>query len=646
MSAVDLDDLLGGPPPRDDLDRVLGLAHDGGVAPSPERVVAWSTHLRLRADAPDLRPAQVAFLDALSRAARSDGPWGARGAVALLGCGHGKTLCAQLAPCVVGWPARRVLVIPAALRPQLRHDVATWAPYYPLGFVDEHGDIARPPSFDPWSQAGHGGRWVSYEQLSGPGSANLLDDLAPELLVLDEAHLLGNPDSARWRRVARYVARHPSCRVVVLSGTLSARGLAEMAHLCHAALRDWSPLPSDGTLPHLAACVDVGGEPSRDDEGVAARVVGWAARHAPAGVEAPWTATAKDAARWAVWRRIESAAGVAVAAGVAADVSLRIRVWAGPRQPAAVVAALGRLRDEWVLPDGTELVDALEHHRHARTLALGWYQRWVPGSVDPDWLAARRRWAGEVRRLLLYDAAAGAAALDSPALVARAAADGRLDARASAAWEAWAVTSRPVATWLGSAVLGALPFARWPEPPSEVVWLDGGRAYLGGVVWGPWGASDPAWPFVVWVGSPTAGVEAAAALHVPYSGAGSRPPPDPAGPSGRANGAHPLAVASHHVHGRGWNGDAWSRALVVEPPDGPAAWEQLLARHHRPGARRDVEVVVLASTPEARTALVAARTAARYARDTLGQPQRLLLADWTWDDGTLPAGGPDPWQGR
>ena len=632
---IDLAGLLGSRP-SDDLDRVLGLALARPGSPE-DAATAWTLILSPTRARP-LRPAQGAFLDAVARASSADpGPWGARGAVGLLGCGHGKTLCAQLAASAAAAnprdcgavPARRLLVLPAALRPQLRADVREWREHYPsMAFTSEDGG--------PGS-----GSWLSYEQLSGPVSSNLLDDLSPDLLVLDEAHMLGNPESARWRRLARYVSTRPSTRVVVLSGTLSARGLREMAHLFHAALRDWSPLPSDGTLAHLAACVDVGTEPSRDDEGVAARVVGWSVRQGAHAVAAAATGSPREAARWAVFERVRTAPGVAVAHGVAADVSLRISVWSGPTQPPAIVAALTGLRDRWELPDGTELVDALEHHRHARTLALGWYQRWVPGAVDPGWLAARRRWAGEVRRLLLYDVGASAALLDSPALVARAAAAGRLDARASAAWHAWAVADRPRGTTgphpgprVGTPWDMIGPFAGWPEPPTKVVWLDGGREYLGACAAGP--AGWESMPSVVWVGSPTAGAALSSSLGAPHYGAGSSQPPDPA----PAVPSRPSRiVVSHHVHGKGWNGQGWSRALVVEPPDGPAAWEQLLARQHRPGARRDVEVVVLAPTPESRVALLATAMAARYARDTLGQPQRLLLADWSWDG----SGPPGDW---
>lgn len=624
--SVDLSTLLG-ERPRDDLDRVLALPLRN-PRPAEHAARHWTLVLSPTRERP-LRPAQGTFLDALAGAANAPpGPWGARGAVGLLGCGHGKTLCAQLAPwAAIDWRAiadapptgttvsgRRLLLLPAALRPQLRADVRTWAPHYSLALADES-------------------QWLSYEQLSGPGSAYLLDDLSPELLVLDEAHMLGNPESARWRRVARYLSGHPSCRVVVLSGTLSARGLGEMAHLLFAALRDWSPLPSDGTLAHLAAAVDVGTDPSQDDLSVAVRVIEWQ-DYSGAGSPNPYHGcTQRERARHCVFSRIATAPGVALAHGVAADVSLRIRVWAGPTMPPAMTAALVGLRERWELPDGTELVDALEMHRHHRTLARGWYQRWVPGSVDPGWLATRRAWAREVRRQLLYSPAAAAAGLDSPALVERAAAEGRLDARAHAAWHAWAAADRARGTTgpdLGPRVgtpwdmVG--PYRDWPEPPTETVWLDGAADYVAECADGPWGSRDPA--VVVWVGSPVLGAVAADGLDAVYYGAGSLQPPDPP-----ATGSW-VAVVSHQVHRTGWNGQAWSRALVVEPPDGPAAWEQLLARQHRPGARRDVEVVVLAPTPESRVELIAARQAARFAADALGQPQRLLLADWSWDEGT------------
>lgn len=514
--------------------------------------VDWST--LARPGARPLRPAQRAFLDACwSARVEGPGPWGPRGVVGLLGCGHGKTLSAQLAPLLLG--ARRpLLLVPAALVAQTARDVAEWRAEYP---------VAAP-------------RVATYELLSHPRSGpHLLDDAAPDLVVLDEAHLLGNPEGARWVRLARYLQAHPSCRVVALSGTLTWRSLRQVAHVLHAALRDRSPIPP-GTLDALAAVLDVGGAPAEADWQVAESVLG------------RLPARTKEQARTAFHARLATTPGVVVAAGVAADVSLTIDL-VRPALPDGVRAALARLATRWELPDGVELVDAIEVHRAARSLAWGWWSRWVEGADrDPrwaPWFGARAAWGAAVRDLWYSGRA------ESPGVAADLARRGALAAHHLAAWTAWEAV-------------------RDPEPAREVAWVDGGRA------WVAEGARLARPGELVWYSS-TAVEEALRAAGWHVHGAGSAPPTP-----------GPRRAASWRVHGKGWNGQGFPKSLILETPDGAGAWEQLLARSHRPGQREDVEVRVVVATEAVEGLLGSALAGAHYAADVLGQPQRLTLASW------------------
>lgn len=528
----------------------------------------WTELLRV-GPGPALRPAQVAALDA-AWAVRCEppGPWGARGVLGLLGCGHGKTLVAQLAPVVLGARAP-VLLVPAALVRQVERDVAEWGQVY---------RIARP-------------RVVTYEALGAVSGARRLEGLdpAPDLLVLDEAHLLASPGSARWARVARYLAARPHVRVVALSGTLTWRDVGQIGHILTAVLRDRTPLPPR-VLPHVAAVVDVGGEPSRDD---------WTVLEAALG---PGARTKTDA-RARLHRAICGVPGVVHAAGVAADVSLTIELRDLPAVPGAA-AALADLEGRWVLPDGEELVDAIEVHRARRSLAWGYWSRWAPGSRDryAAWWAARDAWGAVVRSAVPWRA-------DSPGVALRRARAGELGEAARAAGDAWVTVRRDA-------------------PPRETVWLDAGRT-------GAAAALDAAGRLapLVW-GASRALEEVARELGWATHGAASAAP---------TPGPRPV-WASWRVHGKGWNGQRFHRAAVVEPPDGAGEWEQLLARHHRPGQVDDVEVVVATPSPSGLWPVGRAIRAATYSRDVLGADQRLLLA--TWPDGRPPAGPDDAEEDR
>lgn len=521
--------------------------------------MSWSAVLGLPGARP-LRPAQDAWCAAVWAQRRRVGPWGPRGAVGLLGCGHGKTLCAQLTPALVG--ARRpLLLVPASLRGQAARDVAEWRTEYPA--------LHHPPTV------------VSYEALGHVGATRLLDEHGPDVIIADEAHMLANPDSARWKRLARYLSAHPSCRFYALSGTLTWRGVSQIAHLLHAALRDESPVPS-WAVAALSAVVDVGGEPGPVDWATVEELLG------------RLPVRTKEAARAALHARLVSTPGVVHVPGVAADVSLVVDLARRPLDyPVAAARALDDLSARWRLPDGEELVDAVEIHRATRSLVWGWWSRWADGArQDPawaSWWAARAAWADAVRRGVW----AGA---DSPGVVAELARDGRLATADLVAWAEW------------SAVRDA-------GPPREVVWLPEVRAWTVAHL-GELARREPR--RLAWYSSAAMGAvlrEAGYTVH----GAGSSPP----GPPGRRPSA-----ASWRVHGRGWNGQAWPASVVVETPDSAGEWEQLLARSHRPGQVDDVDVRALVYGVGVEELLRSACAGAQYAADVLGQPQRLTLASW------------------
>jgi hypothetical protein len=150
-----------------------------------------------------------------------------------------------------------------------------------------------------------------------------------------------------------------------------------------------------------------------------------------------------------------------------------------------------------------------------------------------------------------------------------------------------------------------------------VAWLDGARP--GAVAALRAAAADAAPDGLVWAVS-RALLELAPAAGLEVAGAGSEPP---------RRGTR--TVASWRVHGKGWNGQAFARVAIAETPESGAEWEQLLARHHRPGQTEDVDVAIASPGGAAWGGIAQAIAAAEYARTVLGAEQRLTLA--TWPDG-------------
>lgn len=511
----------------------------------------------LRAPTPDgLRPVQAQGLAAAEdMASLGCGPDGPYGIVAMVGCGHGKTLVAQLLPAVFG-AVRPAVLMPAALIPQFKAEARRFG--------------------EKWRTSVEG--VASYEGLSAPQNRFALDEYRPDLLIFDEAHLLGNPQSARWKRVARYLSENAqTARVCVLSGTLTTRSIYDMAHLFYAALRDLSPIPSDNTLDCWAACVDPGGEPSPIDVDYMRRLP------ATFGFD-----TSKTGFRRGFQALLSASRGVVVSSGTSADVSLRLRLWGGPPMSDPMMQALKNLEERWILPDGMELVDALDTDRACRQLATGHYTRWVAGTGHPEWFLRRKAWSTTVRLYLNYFG------FESPALVER--------------------HVRDIGCGSEHAALTAWRDVRRHEPDRETVWVDGGQQYVRDCVDAYLSAFGARPDALIWYRSRAVAdvlLRAGWTVH----GAASLPP----------HGGH--AAVAQRVHGKGWNGQAYCRQLVLEPMSGGADWEQLLARTHRPGQTRDVECTVMIATSHAEKSWHKARDGAQYVQDTTGEPQRLLFAD-------------------
>lgn len=482
--------------------------------------------------------------------------------------GYGKTLITALAPCALGVPGDRVaLLLPPAMIGPFQREVERY---------DRH-----------FSTEGMG--WptpVSYGKLSA--RADVLEELAPLVVIADEAHYLRARDSGRTRRVLRYLTANPDVVFVPLSGTLLRRTITDAAHLYNRALGPLSPYPhAYSTLAHLDAVTrldDARGWPTATDWRAARPLLAWAGED----VEDV------DAARRAVRRRVETSPAVVVGAAASCPASLTLRrlAWSAPQ---VIRDALAHLEATWMLPDHTPITDPMRLASCALQLSQGFYYRWVwgEGGADIPWLQARSTYARELAAYLRRGARA--LCLDTPGAVAEAMTDLRradlppalLDAK-----HVWDVAA-----------------ARRPAPPTEAVWLD--DSALRRAV-----ADARSNDALVWY------AHRAVADRLEELGLEvCRPGVTPSGPR------RPLAV-SVSSHGTGQNLQTWSANLILSPPASASVWEQLLGRTHRQGQEADeVEAAVLWSTAHQKAALARALDAAVFAAQTTGQQQKLLLAN-------------------
>jgi hypothetical protein len=546
-----------------ELDRILGLPRRH-AAVSPQEIEALHADLCLPNGTRRLRPIQAL---ALAEARRSNGLFGP------IGVGAGKSDIALLLPVVMKAKVA-VLLVPANLREKV------FQQDYPL-LVQHY----RMPRLANAKVLALGAECVlhvhSYNELSSANKHDLLEQIQPDLIICDEAHALRHPSAARTRRFLNYFRAHRETRLCVLSGTMTSKSIKDYAHLAWLSLKDNAPIPTKWTvLEEWAAALDSG------------------------PVQAPPGALVEmcrdgEAVREGFQRRVVETPGVIATTDNAIGTSLVFSEQA-IRAPPEVKAALKLMRETWTTPDeGEAFDDILTLHRYARQLAAGFYYKWVwpkgePLQVRNAWLDARKAWNREVANFLTYRAKPG---IDSPLLLAKACADGRVS---SMNYERW-VDLKDTA-----------------KPEVEAVWLD--DYLVDDAV--AWGKEDVG---IVWYEHAALGVRIAEKGGFPLFGPGA---------DGilKERGTRTI-VASIKAHGTGKNLQCYSRNLVTTAPTSGTVWEQLLGRTHRPGQQADeVTIDVYRHTIEMRAAMTKALRDARYQESTTGNRQKLLAATYTFRD--------------
>lgn len=448
-------------------------------------------------------------------------------------------------------------------------------------------------------------RLFSYEMLGRAASANELENpnFQPDLIVCDEVHRLKNLRAACTRRVARYMAKCPRTSFVGMSGTIMRDSLNDFSHLTFWALKESAPLPM---LPHelsewaLALDEKKPGAPGAD-----LRDIEPGALLKFCNEEERRNNDPRTAARLGFRRRLVETPGIVAAAGAGEDVGASIYVRAHTYAVSSVTEDhFRRLRGDgstaearlaypgWERPDGKMFEEGVEVWNCARQLALGFNYKWDP-PPPKEWMDARKEWSRFVRGVL-----SRSHTLDSPEVVVQAIDSGRLKQGADLLerWREIKPTFRPntIAVWHDDSAI------EWCAK-----WMHGGG--------------------IVWSEHHFFAQRLAKVTGATYYG--------PKGLSAKGeyieHSKDKAIVASIDANRDGKNLQfQWSRNLIVSPPDGWDAWQQCIARTHRPGQKAD-EVIVdfLVGCRENAASWRKAMAGTEAARDTVGAKPKLLLAD-------------------
>lgn len=548
-----------GVPASLELDRILALPRRAVLDTVPDLTPLWAKpEGRLK-----LWPIQSW---ALLEAEAAGGIFGA------IGCGGGKTLLSIL--CVDALRSTKaLLLIPPQLRSQLLYkDI----PFYSKHFNLE--DILRRLKI------------MAYSELSQPKSAEILDQLKPDLIIADEAHNIRDHKSARTSRILRYFKENPSTRLVALSGTMTRKSILDYAHLLQFALRDSAPLPRGfRERREWAEALDVS-----DDPMPAGQLVKFVT---PQDVRDDEASDSQPVVRRAYRRRLVETKGVVSTSEDALGNSLIIQALY-PTVPHSVLKHLEKLRLTGE-HNGEVLEDPKAIWRVGNQLGCGFYYQWVwpDDKVDHEWLEARANWHRELRTILNHNHKG----MDSPFLVGAAAAAGRIDTEHWAAWAA--VKHRPV-------------------PPTEPVWIDEFlidecRAWAVKL----WETKHAG---VIWYTHSSFGELLAKRLQLPFFGPGAEASKLLSTIDAKTA---RIIVCSIAAHGEGKNLQQYSRMLITTPPSSAKTWEQTVSRLHRPGQEADDVIVdVFLHTEHAKGCLDTALNEARYVTQTQGSSQKLLMS--------------------
>lgn len=588
-----------------DFQRVDALPRRARGPEETAQIKARLDALLVRADAPHgtgLRPIQARVLAEIVDV--GGGVFSGR-------VGIGKTLVSLLTPTVLG--ARcTVLVVPAKLR---RKTAREW------------GEYAR-----HWrvSMAIH---IVSYESLGRLSFSDYLSRLAPDCLILDEAHKAKNLKAGVTRRIKRIIeeARDADRRLalLVMSGSLTKRRMTDYAHLAQWALGDRAPVPFHfPTLGAWSAATD-SDAPAEDEVTEAGALKAWVTNPGwkdelqrmgldlDAAFRVIPTVT-RGALREAVKARIWSAPGCISTTDDGPPAGLEIYGWR-PTVPVVVTKAIDLVDSTGELPDGQQLIDGPALYAAERTLALGFWYRWRV-QPPPIWMQARRLWARYVRRVMQhhpYDtefavwAAVTRHEIEPPTVADWIDRNGYDDADAVLREHG---TGRLDAVW--RTIKGTF------VPDTETVWISDYAVHAVR----EWLAAHPRG--IAWIEHRAFGA-ALAALGTPYYGAGGL-----CGKTEIEAASGPLA-ASVASNSEGRNLQAWHDSLITAPMPDAGAWEQLLGRTHRDGTRAEVvtaHVARLCTGHE--SAMAKALDRAHYIEQSTGQAQKLLLATNAYLDDT------------
>lgn len=480
--------------------------------------------------------------------------------------GYGKSLICYLSPTVLE-AKRPLLLIPAKLKTKTERELETYGDHFNIGVI----------------------KVISYELLSRDRGQKELLEYAPDLIISDECHRLKNLKAACTKRVKRYMKDNPDTRMIAVSGTITRKSLMDYQHILVWCLKEKAPIPlywREAMDWSLALDEQLPFGKFRIAPGVLMQFTNQAEyfKHAHNKKEA------LNEVRRGYKTRLTESPGVIATADSYEGSSLLIKTDV-VKQPEIIHEHFDKLRSTWTMPDGKEIVDAVEMWRHAREFGCGFYYRWET-PPPKNWRKAQKEWAQFVRSIVAHNRKG----IDTEFQVAAAVLRGEYTADEYNNWTAIRGTFKPktTAVWLSDHVLTLAQ--KWLDKNKGIVWVEH-------LAFGEALSKLSGYPF--------------------FSGGGKE----------RLTGqiiedAKGPIIASIAANAEGRNLQSWDKNLIISCTPSAQLFEQLVGRTHRPGQESDeVSVEILLTCREGYDGLNNIISQAQYVENTTGQIQKILYAD-------------------
>lgn len=255
---------------------------------------------------------------------------------------------------------------------------------------------------------------ISYEKLGVVSGKDILFDIKPDVILLDEMQYVKNRKGvARTKRLEKYIRAHRP-KILGLSGTFIDRSLTQGWHILYWTHPYHMPLPRKWwEFNRWVQAIE--GDPFFTD--------------LSPGVLNEFCNMNEELSD-AIGRRIVETPGIVSMNSDDCRSSLTIEA-IFPDVPDEVGRAVAEMRETWETPGGEPFELQLDLWRHARTIGTGYYNKWED-SPPTEWLSRRREWSKMARDVLQHSLS-----YETPKEIALAAQRGKLTTQQANIYFEW-----------------------------------------------------------------------------------------------------------------------------------------------------------------------------------------------------------------